>query len=244
MCSATSCIAIRLQMVSGIKMFWALILIWYPPTKTANLRREVALEKAKASTEAEALADPKKKPVYLHYMDHTKVPMAGYMQENGDYLKGIEDYLPKSQYTREAHQCTVVEDILNNWATLSHGNKFHGIFATSSIPEAIQYYKLFKAKGKLKVTALFDPTIDNNGNAEYKEDGIVEIIEDYNACYGMKFQMSTYATFKKDISYRLAHKEQYKAIENTPDQQIDLLIVVDQMPDRLIPSGLTSISSG
>lgn len=81
----------------------------------------------------------------------------------------------------------------------------------------------------MKVTALFDPTIDNNGNAEYKEDGIVEIIEDYNACYGMKFQMSTYATFKKDISYRLAHKEQYKAIENTPDQQIDLLIVVDQM---------------
>lgn len=200
-----------------------------PTYKDRDLRREVALEKAKASTEAEALADPKKKPVYLHYMDHTKVPMAGYMQENGDYLKGIEDYLPKSQYTREAHQCTVVEDILNNWATLSHGNKFHGIFATSSIPEAIQYYKLFKAKGKLKVTALFDPTIDNNGNAEYKEDGIVEIIEDYNACYGMKFQMSTYATFKKDISYRLAHKEQYKAIENTPDQQIDLLIVVDQM---------------
>lgn len=98
-----------------------------PTYKDRDLRREVALEKAKASTEAEALADPKKKPVYLHYMDHTKVPMAGYMQENGDYLKGIEDYLPKSQYTREAHQCTVVEDILNNWATLSHGNKFHGI---------------------------------------------------------------------------------------------------------------------
>lgn len=200
-----------------------------PTYKDRDLRRAVALEKAKAATEAEALEDPKKKDVYLHYMDHTKVPMAGYIQKNGDYLKGIEDYLPKSQYTREAHQCKVVEDILDNWATLSHGSKFHGIFATSSIPEAIQYYKLFKAKGNLKVTALFDPSIDNNGNAEYKEDGIVEIIEDYNACYGMKFQMSTYATFKKDISYRLAHKEQYKAIENTPDQQLDLLIVVDQM---------------
>ena len=45
----------------------------------------------------------------------------------------------------------------------------------------------------------------------------------------MKFQMATYATFKKDISYRLAHKEQYKGIEHTSDQQIDLLIVVDQM---------------
>ena len=35
--------------------------------------------------------------------------------------------------------------------------------------------------------------------------------------------------FKKDLSLRLAHKEQYKRIERTPDQQLDLLIVVDQM---------------
>lgn len=81
----------------------------------------------------------------------------------------------------------------------------------------------------MKVTALFDPSIDNNGGATFKEDAIVEIVEDYNARYDMKFQLATYAAFKKDISYRLAHKEQYKSIERTPDQQIDLLIVVDQM---------------
>ena len=200
-----------------------------PTYKDRDLRKAVALERAKATTEAEALADPKKKKVYLHYMDHTKVPMAGYVQADGSYLKGIEDYLPVSQYEREEHQCAVVDDILENWATLSHGSKFHAIFATSSIPEAIQYYKLFKAKGNLKITALFDPSIDNNGNGLFKEEGIVEIIEDYNTRYGMKFQMATYATFKKDISYRLAHKEQYKGIEHTSDQQIDLLIVVDQM---------------
>ena len=200
-----------------------------PTYKDRDLRKAVALERAKATTEAEALADPKKKKVYLHYMDHTKVPMAGYVQADGSYLKGIEDYLPVSQYEREEHQCAVVDDILENWTTLSHDSKFHAIFATSSIPEAIQYYKLFKAKGNLKITALFDPSIDNNGNGLFKEEGIVEIIEDYNTRYGMKFQMATYATFKKDISYRLAHKEQYKGIEHTSDQQIDLLIVVDQM---------------
>ena len=197
--------------------------------KDRDLRKAVALERAKATTEAEALADPKKKKVYLHYMDHTKVPMAGYVQADGSYLKGIEDYLPVSQYEREEHQCAVVDDILENWTTLSHDSKFHAIFATSSIPEAIQYYKLFKAKGNLKITALFDPSIDNNGNGLFKEEGIVEIIKDYNTRYSMEFQMATYATFKKDISYRLAHKEQYKGIEHTPDQQIDLLIVVDQM---------------
>ena len=200
-----------------------------PTYKDRDLRKAVALERAKATTEAEALADPKKKKVYLHYMDHTKAPMAGYVQADGSYLKGIEDYLPVSQYEREEHQCAVVDDILENWTTLSHDSKFHAIFATSSIPEAIQYYKLFKAKSNLKITALFDPSIDNNGNGLFKEEGIVEIIKDYNTRYSMEFQMATYATFKKDISYRLAHKEQYKEIEHTSDQQIDLLIVVDQM---------------
>ena len=200
-----------------------------PTYKDRDLRKAVALERAKATTEAEALADPKKKKVYLHYMDHTKVPMAGYVQADCSYLKGIEDYLPVSQYEREEHQCAVVDDILENWTTQSHDSKFHAIFATSSIPEAIQYYKLFKAKGNLKITALFDPSIDNNGNGLFKEEGIVEIIKDYNTRYSMEFQMATYAAFKKDISYRLAHKEQYKGIEHTSDQQIDLLIVVDLM---------------
>lgn len=200
-----------------------------PTYKDRELRKAVALEKAKAATEAEALGDPTKKKVYLHYMDHTKLPMAGFTQADGNYLKGIEDFIPASQYEREEHQNAVVDDILGNWVTLSHDSKFHAIFATSSIPEAIQYYKLFKAKGDLKVTALFDPGIDNNGGAAFKEDAIVEIVEDYNARYGMKFQLATYAAFKKDISYRLAHKEQYKSVERTPDQQIDLLIVVDQM---------------
>ncbi|MDF2800392.1 MAG: type restriction enzyme protein [Anaerocolumna sp.] len=198
--------------------------------KDRDLRKAVALEKAKASTEAEALADPKKKKIYLHYIDHTKTPMAGFTQPDGKYVKGIEDYLPNSQYEREDHQKAVVQDILDNWVTLSHGSKFHAILATSSIAEAIQYYKLFKAENSgLKITALFDPSIDNNGTGIIKEDAIIEIVNDYNNRYGMEFRMSTYSSFKKDISYRLAHKEQYKSIEGKPEQQIDLLIVVDQM---------------
>lgn len=200
-----------------------------PTYKDRDLRKAVALEKAKAPTEAAAMSDPKKKKAYLHYMDHTSVPMAGAVQADGTYLKGIEDYLPNSQYEREEHQRAVVTDILDNWVTLSHGSKFHAIFATSSIPEAIQYYRLFKEMGSLKVTALFDPSIDNNGGAIFKEESLIEILEDYNARYDMKFKLATYGTFKKDVSYRLAHKEQYKSVERTPDQQIDLLIVVDQM---------------
>lgn len=198
--------------------------------KDRDLRKVVALEKAKAATEAEAMADPAKKKVYLHYMSPAEVPMAGYAFPDGSYVKGIEDYIPNAQYEREEHQSAVVDDILANWVTLSQGSKFHAIFATSSIPEAIQYYKLFKDKNPdFKVTALFDPSIDNNGTGIYKEDAIVEIIDDYNKRYGMEFRMSTYAGFKKDISFRLAHKKAYMGVENAPEKQVELLIVVDQM---------------
>lgn len=198
--------------------------------KDRDLRKVVALEKAKAATEAEAMADPAKRKVYLHYMSPAEVPMAGFCLSDGSYVRGIEDYIPNAQYEREGHQNAVVDDILANWVTLSQGSKFHAIFATSSIPEAIQYYKLFKDKcPDFKVTALFDPSIDNSGTGIYKEDAIVEIIDDYNKRYGMEFRMSTYAGFKKDISFRLAHKKAYMGIENTPEKQVELLIVVDQM---------------
>lgn len=56
-------------------MFWVLIPYMVPTYKDRDLRKAVALEKAKAPTEAAAMSDPKKKKAYLHYMDHTSVPM-------------------------------------------------------------------------------------------------------------------------------------------------------------------------
>ncbi|WP_339656792.1 HsdR family type I site-specific deoxyribonuclease [Flavobacterium frigidarium] len=196
--------------------------------KDRDLRRVIALEKAKAVDEIEALSDPKKKAIFNKFMNDVK--MAGYRNEVDKYIKGIEDYLPTSQYERIEHQEKVVEDILENWLVLSQANKFHAIFATSSINEAIDYYRLIKRlKPELKVTALFDPNIDNEGNGEYKEDGLVEILEDYNSRYNQDYTLATHAKFKKDIASRLAHKEPYVPINNTPEKQIDILIVVNQM---------------
>ena len=198
--------------------------------KDKDVRKAVALEKAKAETEEEAIADPQKTEIYYKYMDKKQVPMAGYDTPSGDYIKGIEDYIPTSQYETKAHTSSVVKDILENWVTLSHNSKFHAIFATSSIPEAINYYRLIKkANPNLKVTALFDPNIDNNGGAVVKEDGLIEIIKDYNERYGQDFTIPTFANMKKDISARLAHKRPYERIANESEKQIDLLIVVDQM---------------
>ena len=192
-----------------------------------DLKEAVALEKAKAKTPEEALSDPNKKDIFNKFM-HLK--MAGYKASDGTYIKGIEDYIPPSQYNRIEHKKAVVADILKNWTTLSCNKKFHAIFATSSILEAIQYYRLFKEQNSgLKITALFDPNEDNEKTTIAKQEGLAEIITDYNELYDQKFSISTHDKFKKDVAARLAHKEPYLFIERFPEQELDLLIVVNQM---------------
>ncbi len=196
-----------------------------------DLRQAVALEKAKAATPQEAFATPQKKKVFNRYMKD--VPMAGHWDNAGVYQAGIEDHLPSTQYSRDEHQRAVVQDIADNWLTLSQGSKFHAIFATSSVLEAITYYRMMKAQcPQLKITALFDPHIsdeDGGGDPVFKTNGLVEILGDYNASYGHKFDLGSHANFKKDVAARLAHKAPYIRIETEPGKRLDLLIVVNQM---------------
>lgn len=196
--------------------------------KDSDLRKIVALEMSKSKDEIEAITDPIKSAKYYEFINN--VPMAGYSNESGDYIKGIEDYIPNSQYDNPKHHQMVVEDIITHWRTLSRNSKFHAILATSSIKEAIDYYRIFKEKStSLKVVGLFDPSIDNEGDTSFKEDGLVELLEDYNARYGMTYNLGIWDMYKKNVASRLAHKEPYTNIDKTPEKQIDLLIVVNQM---------------
>lgn len=198
--------------------------------KDKDLRKVVALLNAKAISEEEAISDLEKSKIYYKFLDPTQVKMAGFIGDNGKWEKGIEDYIPNAQYQTDEHKNSVVKDIVENWTALSRGNKFHAIFATSSIPEAIEYYRLLKkAMPKLKTTCLFDPNIDNVPGFEYKEDGLLEVIQDYNERYEQEYTLATFANFKKNVALRLAHKDYFKLIERTPEKELDLLIVVNQM---------------
>ena len=199
-----------------------------------DVREAVALDLAKAGSVAEALGDPAKRKAYLRVMG---MPMASdAIDSDGNPVHGIEHYVPKSQYRgtdgcgNPEHMAKVVEDIADGWQALSQGGMFHAILATSSIAEAITYYRMFRDQHpELKVTGLFDPSIDNNEGAVYKEDGLVELLEGYNELYGKDYGISNHASFKRDVAARLAHKRPYTGIEKKPDEQLDLLIVVDQM---------------
>ena len=212
--------------------------------KDSDLRRAVALQEAKAKDENEIFADDQKKKIYNQFMND--VPMAGEYTSDGKYQKGIEDYVPNAQYETPEHMNAVIDDMLDNWRRLSQGKKYHAIFATSSIPEAVNYYRLIKAKiaekvriaeevgnfeeaknAELKLTALFDPNILNDGQGNDKEVWIAEILKGYNAQFHTSFGYATYSRFKTDLSDRLSHINAYKRIK--PDEQLDLLIVVDQM---------------
>lgn len=194
--------------------------------KDSDLRRSVALQEAKAKDESEVFADDQKKKIYNQFMND--VPMAGDYASDGKYQKGIEDYVSNVQYQTPEHVNAVIDDMLENWQRLSQGKKYHAIFATSSIPEAVNYYRLIKAKNSgLKLTALFDPNILNDGQGNDKEEWIAEILADYNAQFDTSFGYATYSRFKTDLSDRLSHINAYKRIK--PDEQLDLLIVVDQM---------------
>lgn len=212
--------------------------------KDSDLRRSIALQEAKAIDESEVFADDQKKKIYNQFMNN--VPMAGEYTSDGKYQKGIEDYIPNVQYQTPEHVNAVIDDMLDNWKRLSQGKKYHAIFATSSIPEAVNYYRLIKAriaekiriaeevgnseeaKNSLpKLTALFDPNILNDEQGNDKEIWIAEILEDYNTQFHTNFDYATYSRFKTDLSDRLSHINAYKRIK--PDEQLDLLIVVDQM---------------
>ncbi|MPM57448.1 hypothetical protein SDC9_104270 [bioreactor metagenome] len=161
-------------------------------------------------------------------MDSKQVPMAGYFNSSKNkYVMGIEDYIPNSQFGA-SHRKTVVEDILNNWITLSRNNRFHAILATSSIREAIEYYRLLKKNQiGLKVTALFDNNFDNPDDSIFKEEGLIEILQDYNKQFNQDFTIPKHTKFKKDVALRLAHKMIYTNVKK--DKQLDIVIVVNQL---------------
>ena len=195
-----------------------------------DLRERVAFAQLGIhSVEELESASDEDKELYRHFMEDLEMPMT-YTCADGRPCHGIEHYLPKDLYRQPAHHQAVAQDICLNWQRLSKNGKFHAILATQNIPEAIEYYHLFKDEHpSMNVAAVFDNNIDNSDGGIAREDALVEMLTDYNIKYGTSFQIATYGSYKKDVAKRLAHKKPHIGIETDHSQQIDILIVVTQM---------------
>lgn len=180
----------------------------------SDIKEIVALKKASASSVADALNDPAKQKIYDEWNSKSMVEL---------------EKVAESIFDDEKHKRLVVEDIKKKFASVSRAGKYHAMLTVRSIEDAIIYYRLFKSIApELKVAGLFDPSIDNSGAvAFFKEDGILEMLEDYNNTFGKSFTMPDYKSYKADISARLAHKDAYKYISGAGC--LDILIVVDMM---------------
>ena len=210
----------------------------YDPTfAEQDMRRVIALREAKISDASELKPGTKSFAAYQYYM--TKAPMATVYKPDGSIeTKGIEDFFSSADYDSDAHRRAVVRHILDNRLMVAfggeHGTRFHGMLATSSIPEAYAYWQLFHEMAPgLHVTALFDPNIDQNtAGVIDKEEWLIAIIGRYNEQFDTQFNRRTdphYERFKSDLTARLAHKKPYQHIANDAAKCLDLVIVVDQL---------------
>lgn len=194
----------------------------------STLREAVALSECNVQ-KFEEIQDPK---LLEKYYKIYNLPMVGHKEDGGRYIEGIEDKVPSSQYDNKEHRKEVVNEVFKHFNHLTVNRKYHAIFTTTSINEAIEYYKLFKEENKerenpLRFTCQFDLSDPCDENAFEREEEIKNILIDYNAMFSTSFTLSQYNSFKKDISTRLAHKKPYTNL--APDKTLDILIVVEQM---------------
>lgn len=221
------------------------VLGFYPKGRSTYddevLRENVAIRQCGATSREEAKKDKDMWEIYRFFT--MKAPMASQYDEygklkrdkSGRLQKGVEDYLPSDQYNNDEHRLKVVQDIIDNFDTIAIGeNKtlFHGILATTSIPEAYEYWQLFKKLApQLRVTALFDASTDTNTGREFNvEKALTAIVKDYSDTYGLNLSWKDdpkCEKFKEDLIARLAHSKPYTNIGN--DQCLDIVIVVHQL---------------
>lgn len=193
------------------------------------------------------------------FMDHLTSTTLDLVQENVKNKIGITEYRSKfgkndkqiidleekiferySTTHEKQYKELVVENILKLWPNRSNKYFYSAILTVESIESAIKYFEIFRKqidedKLNLKVTALFDPSIDSSVDSSNKSRGldkkedIEKILEQYNKDFRQSFDYNTHKKFKKDIQDRLKRDNLTKLENGSLEGQLDLLIVVDQL---------------
>lgn len=174
-----------------------------------------------------------------------------------DYFRpdGENPPIPGETLTKRA----VINAILDKHDAATGERRFNALFATASINDAIEYYKLFKqiqaerqAENTnfvpLKVTAVFTPPAENKPDVKQlqeelpqerednkqepnkKKKALKAIITDYNDRYGTNHSIGEFDAYYQDVQKRI--KDQHNSNSDLPRkgaEKIDITIVVDML---------------
>ena len=171
-----------------------------------------------------------------------------------DYFKPDESETDLSENKRKK---AVVDSILaKHWAATDY-LKFNAFLATSSINDAIEYYKLFKnvqafkktqdeSYRLLNVVCVFSPPaednkdiqqiqedllqerLDNQLEPDKKKAALQEIIGDYNSKYGTNHKIADFDAYYQDVQQRIKDQK-YSNKDYAHENKIDITIVVDML---------------
>ncbi len=169
-----------------------------------------------------------------------------------DYFK--EGETDSSETVRKR---AIVENILDKHQSATNNGRFNALFATGSINEAIEYYRLFdhiqkerkkrdESYDSLNVACVFSPPaegnqdikqiqedlqqerIDNEQEPDKKKQALMQIMQDYNNRYGTNHSISEYDAYYQDVQQRIKdHKYSNKDYPHV--EKIDITIVVDML---------------
>ena len=160
---------------------------------------------------------------------------------------------PGQTLTKQA----VAQAILEKHDAATGDRRFNALLATSSINEAIEYYKVFEQLQAerqaadpefvpLKIAAVFSPPAegnpdvrqiqedllqekeDNRHDPEGKKTALTAIITDYNQRYGVNHDINNFDGYYKDVQQRI--KDQKFPNRDLPrKEKVDITIVVDML---------------
>lgn len=169
-------------------------------------------------------------------------------QVEHDGPKGVTDETDSSRYENETHMLKVLEVILNkSYHKLGFqngkGKTFEGLLTTSSISIAQKYYELLtrvkNGETPLKIDerikqvlpdfpkfAITYSVTENEDGSQVNQEKMKQSLDDYNAMFDTKFDISQITSYNSNLNKRLSRKDpKYKS----RNEQLDLVIVVDRL---------------
>ena len=177
---------------------------------------------------------------------HDNAVLGFQVEHNGP--KNIADETDSSAYDNETHMLKVLDVILNkSYHKLGFqngkGKTYEALLTTSSIQMAQKYYDLLTRVKNGETSLVIDEKIkqvlpdfpkfaitysvsENEEGSHVNQQKMQSSLDDYNAMFGTKYELSQIQGYNGNLNKRLARKD---AKFQSRNEQLDLVIVVDRL---------------